>query len=192
MVMDRRSLQPSYGVFRGVQAALLAFMESYRPGPEGVCAVEAVARVDLPIELWAWWSWMEHVLTASISAGNTDPVTLYTVPLDERCWLDSIILERASGDNDIDGIQLVWPDPYREGGDANGTELALLSTSAPALWWPDSGGVQANVDRMRPGPVLLEPGHLIRMTPGGAGVAASTFRAEICMRRTTVTRALVP
>jgi len=177
------------GVVAGLNASLLHLLANFKPTDLGVCALADNLQITLPLSNWDWYSFWQRVDTASITAGSGTWTDFLTVPNDERWWLDSIRLERVSGDNTADGVDLVYPEGYYSVDARN--RFLVLSTAGPDLFWPDPGG-QQTWDQYSNSPILLEPGTVLQVDPSGAGVAATIFRARIATRRTKLIRAMAP
>jgi len=176
------------GVMAGLNASLIALLANFSPGDLGVCVIDEKLQLSLAVPDWATWAWIDQGSTASISAASSDPVVLFTVPSDERAWLDGVIVERASGDNDWHSLIVTSPADYRSG---TGVAVLLeLGTYTASIYWPRGGQV------IRIGipdaPVLLEPGSLVSVLPDGTGVSATVGDYQIMLRRTKFVRALTP
>lgn len=178
------------GVMAGINASLISMLRNFSPGDLGVCVVDDKLQLALPISLWDWYAFWERADTASILAGASTPTTLATVPNDERWLLEALRIERTSGDNDLDGVDLVYPAGYFSG-DSRSRFLSLASASDGVLFWPDPGG-QQTWTQYQAGPILLEPGTVLQVEPDGTGVSATVFRGRIATRRTKIIRAMVP
>jgi len=175
------------GQFQALGEALADVLSHYDPGPEGLSGVTQCV-IALTHPEWAWYGWVIEAASDSVGAGSSAVVTLVTVPLDERWILESIRLNRNSGDNTVNFISAIQPADYRDG---DGTEiLAQLTVADPVIFWPDTG--QQTLSLLSPLPVLLEPGAIIQLAPSGAGVAASVWNYVIRMRRTKLIRARIP
>ena len=174
------------GVMAGLNASLIALLRNFQPGDLGVCVVDEKIQLSLPIAEWATWGWNQQD-TITLGAGASAVVTVFTVPNDERIWLDYARCGRSSGDNDFRAIQITPPAGYSSL--AANYSIMSLATLATSIYWP-SGQQTADVDV--PGPILLEPGTIIQLLPGGTGVAATNVRIDINMRRTKMVRALAP
>ncbi len=168
--------------------ALLDYMRAYTPSPEGVCYLHDQMAITLPLPEWAWYAWFE-TLTANLTAGQGTDETVFTVPGDERIYLDGIVAVRTGGDNNIDGLTVAYPTGYFAGA-AVATIIAVTATTI--VFWPDPGGLQTTTYVQGNPPLLLEPGSVIAISPDGSGVSASTVLLQISMRRTKIVRALVP
>jgi len=167
--------------------ALADILAHYRPSEEGASRI-AGCFVSLPIPEWHQYAWMEAASTANIAAGNSDDVTLFTVPADERVWLDNITVDRASGDNTWQALRLQPGAGYGTGGAVQ--SLLWLVTADANIWWPHPP--QAITASGGPGPLLLEPGSVIILRPSGAGASISVASYAILMRRMKLVRARAP
>jgi len=156
----------------------------------GAIGVVEGCYLSLGIEEWAWWAWLEADVSVSVAGGVAAGVSVFTVPGDERAWLDSLTIVRATGDNNLDYVRLIHPEGYRSGA-VDLLRLLELTTPATGLYWPNTGGGQT-VTLAQPGPMLLEPGSLIQLVTDGSGASASTFDYAIRMRRTKMVRAKAP
>lgn len=177
------------GQLRNLDGTLRDLLAAYSPDGGGVEGVAPGLQVSLPIPGWAEWVWHERIDSPSVAAGNSDILTLWTVPEDERVTFDSIRLIQQSGDNLIARLRIKYPTGYWAGSAT--TDVLYLTTAADKLFWPDYGG-QQTVDAIVAGPVHLEPGSLIQMDPSGAGSAATVFRAWIRLTRCKLCRAQAP
>lgn len=177
------------GELRNLDGALSDILSNYQPGAEGIQELQGCV-IALTHPEWAFFSWFEINLSASIPAANTDPVEIFTVPADQRIWLDWAMIFRITGDNLVSRITFTPPEDYRSGTADNGSLMRLVTPAALAFW-PDSGGVQTP-DILMPAPLLLEPGTVVSFIPDGSGVAASTFSSRLMMRRTKLVRARSP
>lgn len=175
------------GEITGLEATLRDYLTHFQP--EDLTRIFG-SFITLPLPEWHEWSYFQAGTTASISAASSSRVALWTCPLNERVWLESARLVRASGDNTALVMTTNFPADYSDGGQEMG--LIRLSAGSPDLFWPDPGGAQTIVYQGPAGPLLLEPGSDIGFYPGGDGVAASTFDFNICTRRQKTVRALVP
>jgi len=177
------------GVMAGLNASLLDMLANFDPGDLGVCIVDDKLQLSLAIPDWAIWSFVS-IETISLTAGQNVTKDLWTVPQDERNWFDGIYAHMNSGDNKVNTVHLQIPAAYGAGA----TTAILLSTGqVDNLWWPDNGGWLTTVSGgMHHGPILLEPGTIIQVGSPGAGVAASTYVAQIHLRRQKISRALAP
>ena len=172
------------GEYRGLDAALADVLAHYQPGPEGLASVDGCV-ITLPIEMWGQYAWVERV-SASLSAGQGTAEVLYTVPADERNWLEYIYASRASGDNTVSAFRVIYPEGYFGGASGN-LEAAELVTPTTQLYWPDPGGAQTLLMQM-PTPAWLEPLTTVSLIPAGAGVGVSVFTSFIRLRRTKLIR----
>lgn len=180
---------PSTGVAVGLDQALLAFFQSYRPGELGTNQISPNLQLTLPISLWDWSSYYHRLTSPSITAASSVTVPVLTVPQDERWEVTSLRVERGSGDNTLNGVDWVFPAGYFFG--SSQSRFVVLSTAAPTIFWPDPGG-QQTWDEYERDPFLLEPGSVLELAPSGAGVAASTFIVKLNCRRTKLIRSIPP
>lgn len=175
------------GVMAGLNSSLLALLANFSPGDLGVCIVDEKLQLSLPLADWGMWSWIEQGDTASITAASSVPINLFEVPTDERAWLDGFWVTRLSGDNTWKQLKITAPADYRAG---NGVaDLVELVSASTQIYWPNGG---QSTTKQLPGPILLEPGSLVRLIPAGAGVAASVGTYAVLLRRTKLVRALAP
>lgn len=176
------------GEINNLDASLRELLEHYRPGELGVGRLSDVLQITLPLDLWPWFSWLEEGTTPSLSAGLGADQTIFTVPGNERIWLDYVMVQRASGDNTTNHLELTYPPGYF-GGQA---EMRILNfTGTTLIYWPDPSAAQSPTYH-RPGPVLLEPETVVQFGLDGAGASASTFTYYLAMRRCKLVRALPP
>lgn len=179
----------SSGEVPGLTQSLISLLRDYRPGDLGIKDLDAAIDVSLPVPEWAWWGWYDEVIGSTVSAGSAADHVVYTVPQDERAWLDSFVMNRAAGDNLTDRLYLTWPTGYFAG--ENSEILIRVASGAQVVAWPDNGGRQ-DADFIVAGPLLLEPGTTLGYRSTGAGVSGTTFRHHINMRRTKIIRTIVP
>lgn len=176
------------GDIPGLDGALRDAMRAYEPGDVGVSRLDACV-ISLGFAEWAWYSWYEKGSSASITAGATGNLVVYTTPLDRLTWVDYVSILRTSGDNLVEEIQFNLPEGYFAGSEPELLAL-LLSTATTRAFWPDPGGVQT-VGEVCPGPLLLQPGTEIRLRHDGTGVAATVFNYRIVMRQSKLVRSLL-
>jgi len=178
------------GVMPGLDSALIALLRNYRPGDIGICELADKIQLSLPVPEWAWYSAPESATSGSITGGAAATLTIYTVPGNIRCMLEGVILERATGDNNLHNLYLLQPPGYFVG---NSTMVAKrLTTPGVFMTWPDDTNAFQAADFYMAGPILLEPGTQIQLTTAGDGVSASTFAYQIAMRHTKLVRAAPP
>lgn len=177
------------GDIPGLNQALLDLLRGYQPSEVGVCYVADQMIVTLPYPEWYLHGWLEQDVTGNIAATSSSTVVLYTVPQDERAWLDSWAVARASGDNDVGIFELSYPTGYFRG---NAVNRLIEITPGDVVYWPDHGSGQTGFTRGVPGPVLLEPGMQLQMRMDGVGVAITTYNYYLGLRKMKVIRALVP
>jgi len=170
------------GVVPGLEASLLAQLQNYRPGDIGICEVNDKLQLTLPLTDWEWFGWA-HQSTVVAASGSSLTFNLWQVPTGERAYIESVLLERTGGDNLTYRIRAVYPAGYAAGDGS--IQLLNMSSGKSDLFWPDMSDIQTN-NWKRPGPILLEAGAYIAFDAGGVGVAESTWRIEIGMRRTRV------
>jgi len=176
------------GNVRGLDDALRDWLQRYFGGDQTSGGIQLCV-LSLPLELWAWWGWIEVVISPSTAAGTATNLLLFTVPDDERVMLNAVLVDRETGDNEASYIEIVYPAAYSNGGTARQFLTQLVAT-ASGIYWPR--GDQAILAGSGPEPVLLEPGTMVRVRSSTVGAAATTFRAQITMRRTKLIRALAP
>lgn len=179
----------SSGEIPGLTQSLLSLLRDYRPGDLGIKDLADRISVVLPVPEWAWYAWYDEVIGSTISAGLATDVVTYTVPTDERCWLDNFVMNRAAGDNLIDRMYLTYPAGYQNL--ANTDLIIRVASGTDVVAWPDPGGRQ-DADFITAGPLLLEPGTTMGYRTTGAGVSGTTFRHHLNMRRTKIIRTTTP
>jgi len=185
MVQDR-----SLADMPGLEGTIREVTRAFRQGLNmPASAILPDMRVSLPVPEWAVFSFVSNV-DAVIGAGQAVTVTVLQVAPDERAWLDGFQQERTAGDNNLVAVQITAP--LRFGSSPQEMKLLELSTADPIIFWPDPGGVQAIEVGGPQIPVLLEPLTEIEMTTDGSGVAATTFRSRLMLRRMRLTRASAP
>lgn len=179
----------SSGVMPGLDSSLMALLRNYRPGDIGICEVADKIQISLPIPWWYEYGDVAQGNISGFAAGTGDTGTMLTVPADERWMLESVRFGRVGGDNTINRISVAFPVGYGSG-DRTVT-LQSITGGSPQMYWPNNGGGQAVGDAgERWGPMLLEPGALLTLTPNSVGVAATTFGYIVVTRRTKLV--LVP
>lgn len=176
------------GVMSGLNASLLAVLANFYPGDLGVCIVDNKLQLSLPIPSWAEWGWTEEGDTASITAASADEIVIFRVPADERAWLESVYVERLSGDNTWEILRYYQPAGYGTGN--RRATLLQVDTPTNIIHWPHVD--QAVASGMGPNAIMLEPLAEVRLRPNGAGVAATIGTYQLTMRRTKISRALAP
>jgi len=177
------------GELPGLTQAIIDSLRNYKTSPAGICYLSSDLQVTLPYADWATYSWFE-VGTETYAIAATNPQVIFTVPTNERVYLDCITVRRTSGDNLMNLIRLINPVGYGSGDRT--VDLLSLSSSAANMWWPDMGGVQGLNWIANPGPILLEPGATVALDPNGSGVAETLFHWEMVLRRCKLSRQLVP
>lgn len=174
------------GNITGLGVALREFLRNYQINEDFQGISGCV--LAMPVEDWASWAWVASGATPSIAAGNSDTITMFTVPDDERAYLDDVYARIDSGDNTINQLIVVQPAGY---GGGNRTLMLLdLTTPATTIYWPS--GQQTIEYGAGPTPKLLEPGALLNVRPSGAGAAASVIEFNFSLRRTKIVRTLQP
>jgi len=176
------------GVIENLDLALREYLAAYQPGALGLDGVGGCV-ISLPIPDWATFSWMENP-AASVPAGSSVDLLVFTVPENERIWMQYFIGERTTGDNTLNGLNLVWPADYR-----NGTAPLNICTPTVAvtrLFWPDVGGILTLESQVGQEPILMEPGTGVYLSPSGAGASVSTFNVVLLLKRTKLIRAQAP
>ena len=179
------------GVIPGLEAALLESLRNYNPGDVGVAQVGPQIQLNLAIPEWGWWNHPIKGVSASIAAASALTVDLFTVPDNYRMILYSIWMAIFSGDNTLDQFSIVQPTGYL--GDMLDAQQVYLNLATPAvpLMWPDLRGQQTITEWLE-GPVLLEPGTILRVKPSGAGASASTVGFHTNTRATKLIRQSAP
>lgn len=177
------------GVVPGLDETFLDRLRNYRPGDIGICELADTLQVTFPVPEWAWFRFNATGIGDLVSAGLDADQIIYTVPMDRRCWLDGVVLERGNGDNLIDKLLLQAPEGYYV--DGNQIVLKRITTDGLFLTWPDPNAIQAS-DYLQPSPILLEPGTRIVIRWAGAGVSPTGMNYEINMRHTKLVRQGAP
>jgi len=179
------------GVQAGLNQSLLALLANFSPGDLGVCVVDERMGLNLPIPDWASWSWIEQGTSGNSAATTTDPLTIFTVPPDERAEIKALYVRRASGDNTVKSLDIVLPAGYSSGTGIFRLIEVATAVAAGFVYWPDPGVQQpANIDSIFP--LKLEPNSTVTITPDGDGVAITTWDYSIALERTKIVRALLP
>lgn len=188
--MPRDELLAEYALLDGIQPSLAELLRTYRNVGQGVCAVDPVMQVVMPVPSWAEYCWFERV-EVNVPASDSDRVQFWIVPANERNLIEWLFAEQQSGDNQSRGFTMVFPAGYEQT-TTNQMEFIQITTAANGrTWWPDPGGIQV-VNQVQPGPILLEPGTILQMNPDGSGSAASVWNIFIRMTRTKIIRARPP
>jgi len=183
-----KPVQLSGGEIPGISQALLESLLAWRPSELGVCVVDPAVQVVLPYPEWYWYTFVEQLTSPEVAIGSVLPNLLYTVPVNERAWLDGISCIRDSGDNLALDLRIVLPAGYGSG--TRTILLTNLTTADDVIYWP--AGLQTVNRAIGPAPVLLEPGTLVELIPSGAGSATSTWNSAVLLRRTNLVRSMVP
>lgn len=181
--------QMGTGNIPGLDQAMIQALRAYRPATEGVSRLDPFLHVVLPLPEWYIYSWVEAVDVA-LEAGESDRQAGFTVPQDERVWIENVRFTRTSGDNTLDSISVTYPLGYGSGGRVLG--LLSLSSAGTSIYWPDIAGRQTVNYAVDSVPLLLEPGTTVDIDPTGAGVAASVVALRMLIRRMKVVRAQPP
>lgn len=177
------------GNTRGLEGALNQWLSNYRPGVEGVCEIDPVIRVTMPVEGWSSYSYLGKG-TGSLTAGQATGEPLLTVPEDERWDIWFIRVTRAGGDNNFLQLAVTFPPDYGE--DTRVHVLMQLSVVTTVIWWPDPGAVQGVDWISNHEPMSLEPGSILTLVPSGSGAAVTPIEYDIPMRRTKLVRTRIP
>lgn len=177
------------GWVSNLDVVLCDILVHYRPEQRGLDSVSSQAIVTLPTPDWAHYAWLAYSLQ-TVAASSSGLETIYTVPDNLRLWCESVVVQRQSGDNNAYGIVIIQPEGYFTGSPAHDRVIQLVSADAD-VFWPDPGGRQ-DVQWTIPGPMLLEPGTIIRLDPDGSGVGETIFRAWVRGRAMKITRARTP
>jgi len=180
---------PIKGEVPGLERAAADMLRHYDAGDLGVDRIDGCV-IGLTHSEWAWWSWHESLVTAVGAIASGDAVVLFTVPADERAWLDAAFLVRNAGDNTISQLRVLSAAEYTSSATL-AFFLVHLTTAATTLFWPDAGGKQT-VTRIAPGPLLLEPGSVVELLPAGVGSVGSDWIVSLLMRRTRIHRQRTP
>lgn len=178
------------GEIPGLDQALIDVLRAFKPGGVGVCELDPVIQVVLPVSWWMEWAWYETG-SVSVPASGGDPVTMYTVPQDERNFLEYLTAERTAGDNTFNMFTVDCVDGYRGGAD-NDLRLLQLTTAGTIAVWPDRAGRQTLTEWVDTWPLMLEPGTTVMLDPAAAGSSASTFKYKIRLLRQKIVRARAP
>jgi len=160
------------GVLPGLEESLKAILRNYRPGDIGICEVADKLQLSMPLPYWGEYPYYTVGRTASVTAASTDPIVVYTVPMDRRYLLQDVQWQNVSGDNLANLIQIDVPAANIT---TNGGKFVLSNIAAAVVQsWPvyDAGDL---IWVASAGPKLLEPGTVIELVPSGAGVAATLF-----------------
>ena len=178
------------GVIPGLDASLRNILQNYNPGSEGIGGISPSTSLVLPMENWAYWSYYEEDRVGPVAAGFTGEFTLFQVPDDERWDLEHIRVNRV-GDNTIQYLALGFAAAYRS---STGTSMILtyLNSAADRIYWPDPADTQSQLFSVSAGPLKVEPGTSCLVGASGAGVATTQFDYHYWVRKTKITRALVP
>lgn len=181
------------GEIRNLDTMLCDLLEHYQPGETGVNGLNGALVVTLPVPYWGEYAYYQAG-QQGMSAGEGSAQTLLLVPENERWVLDYLHVQRTGGgDNDITGLQITHPSGYSTDPNSLVDRFINLSTNATLVYWPDPAGRQANVQYYNGGPsILLEPGSIVQVAPGGTGVAGTTFNYRSHTRRMKYTRARLP
>jgi len=176
------------GVMPGLEGSLLAILRNYRPGDIGICELADKLQLVLPVPDWATYAWTVEG-TVAVPAGVATEQILYTVADDTRCWLDALSVNRTSGDNTWNSLEVIQAPGYGEG--TRLATLVALQAANARIWWPGPRDVPPFRSLIAT-PMLLEPGAYIRLIPNGDGVAISNANYEIVMRHTKIMRQAQP
>lgn len=177
------------GWIRNLDTVLCDILSHYVPNAGGVDSVSDAAQVTLPLPDWAQYPWMSYTVQ-TLAIGESALEVIYTVPDDMRLWLDNVVTQRNSGDNNAFGIAIIPPAAYFTGAAAHHRVIQLV-TADPNIFWPDPGGLQPS-RWVCTGPQLLEPGTAISLDPDGSGSSETIFRSWVRGRAMKLTRARTP
>lgn len=179
----------SLGVMAGLNSSLLAWFANFSPSDLGIAVMDPKIQIALSVPDWASWTEFQSANTESLDAGTSTEEVLHTIPDDERAVLQSVRVNRLTGDNTINWVEVLHPALYAPG---NRQEiLHQLSSADTQIFWPDYGGDQT-CTLANPIPPLLEPGSQIRLRPAGAGAGATVFTYYIRLKSTKLVRAIAP
>lgn len=181
------------GEIRGLDQALLDCLRAYKPSPEGPDGVSSQIILGLPISDWAHFQLVEFG-EVSVPAASSVAVTVRTIPQDQRHYLEHVLVFRATGDNTIQAVQIVYPAGNIGAGTSStgGIQLKRLITAGTLIYWPDRRATQAVLYSMEVYPLLLEPGSLVQILPAGAGAGASTFTTAVLTKGSKLIPAKTP
>jgi len=179
----------SKGDMVGLDQAILDVLRAYVPVEGGVCNLDLALHCTLPMPDWHLYAWAERV-QQTVTAASSAAEVFFTVPNNERVTLQSIYVERISGDNTINILRVVAPPNYFGGLDGI-SDILYLSTAAAEAYWPDVGGKQG-VNWILGGPRLLEPGTTVGLVPSGAGASNTVWAFRLDLLRSKIVRSRVP
>jgi len=172
----------SSGVMPGLDAALLRLLRNYRPGDIGICELDPKIQLTLPVEKWADYSWYECRTTPIQAAGSSGTVVVWTVPANERNTLYNLVVTRASGDNLVPLLQLVFPAGYQNTSPIHPFYLTSYAVAETTKSWPTADPADFT-DGFWGTFVDLEPGTRIEFTLNGTGAATTTWTYQILLKR---------
>jgi len=176
------------GIIENLDLALREYLDAYQPGALGLDGVSTCV-IALPVPEWSVYGWSENP-TISLTAAQVTDEPVFTLPLNERAWLQYFIAERSTGDNNIGNLGLTMPAEYRSG--AALTNVCTAAVAGTKLFWPDIAGI-VSLDSQAPSePILLEPGSILSISPDGTGASASTWACRLLMKRMKLVRAQAP
>jgi len=179
-----------YGAPLGLDTTLRELLRGYMPSDGGPCIIGNEISMSIPLPASMEWSSFTSA-EITLAAAEADPTTVYTIPNDERFWLEFVMTNRRSGDNLFNAIEIEWPAGYWRGETA--VQQLLIVTAAGNVFWPDPAAVQAGLAiPLAHVPLLLEPGTIIRCDPTAAGVSATVVRVLLVGRTSKVVRHLAP
>lgn len=173
------------GGVQGIERVLRSYFRSMRFGGGTLERIDPELKITLEIPDWWCWVSQESGDTASIGAGSTTPVVLYTVNPDERNYLEAVWVNRSSGDNTIDAMDTTQSAPFGSG--TTWLTRHLVTNPATDLWPRWGTGVAGDL-ALGGFPRLMEPGTQVRLTPSGAGAGASVFAWQVLVKRTVLVR----
>jgi hypothetical protein len=182
-------LQKPSGNLGGLAQALIHLLANYNPGESGISELASNLQLTLPVPDWGLWA-LTVIYPYTYTGGESGLETVFTVPDDERAYLQAVHSRIASGDNKVSNIALVAPAAYQEG-----TGVAYLvgtSASVDEIFWPDPGAVQTPDHLLNHSPLLLEPGTRIQVNLDGDGVSSGILDTKLLLLKSKLIRAQTP
>jgi len=190
VVTPLSNLAPSYAVVPGLQRAEREIFDPLRPSEQGICAVDSVMQVTLPVPAWGVFCWVE-AYTVSYTAAQGAQFTMLTVPPNERWWVFNGLVEIATGDNNVVGLYYTNADPY-SGTSGAQIDLLVLASATSRIIWPDLAGRQTVNTWTDVVPQMLEPGTIMVVSTNGSGASAGTIDLTLTIHKTRMAHTLEP